>query len=97
MEYSNNDASDDELKLCSNCQQFYGTKQSCFLCSKCFKETNSKLQTKEDQFNMIKKNSITHSSLNEIEFVKNEQLSKLLDIHEINDVEMESTEEKKSK
>ena len=35
MESTNND---NELRLCSNCKAFYGTQNTNFLCSKCFKE-----------------------------------------------------------
>ena len=97
MEYSNSEASDNGPKICSKCQQFYGTKETGFMCSKCFKEGSLKLQKGEDQYSMIKKNSVTQNSLNEFEFVKSEQLSKLLDVQEINDVDMQSEEEQKSK
>ena len=42
MEYSNSsDINENESRLCSNCQTFFGTKDTNFMCSKCFKENKS--------------------------------------------------------
>ena len=40
MEYSNT-IQDSELKLCSGCQQFYGKKETNYMCSQCFKEISN--------------------------------------------------------
>ena len=56
MEYSNsNSLTNDESKPCSNWQQFFGTKATNFMCSKCFNETNSvNTLTKENSINLLK-------------------------------------------
>ena len=42
MEYNNStEISDSETKLCSGCQQFYGSRATNFMCSRCFKNSQS--------------------------------------------------------
>lgn len=97
MEYSNSDVSDSELKMCSKCQQFYGTKATAFMCSKCFKESNSSMQKQDSKFGLMQSNNVTHNSLSDLGFAKAERPAKAFDLKQFEDVEMQITEEEKSK
>ena len=56
MEYSNSsEVSENERKLCSGCQTFFGTKATNFMCSQCFSKANvSSTVTSEQPRDMVK-------------------------------------------
>ena len=56
MEYRNtSEVSDNERKLCSGCQTFFGTKATNFMCSQCFKKADvSSTVTSEQPRDIVK-------------------------------------------
>ena len=54
MEYSNtSEVNDNEPRLCPKCQSFFGTKDTNFMCSKCFKESKAEAPVdKKDSIEM---------------------------------------------
>mmetsp|Transcript_5113 Transcript_5113/g.5843 ORF Transcript_5113/g.5843 Transcript_5113/m.5843 type:complete len:133 (+) Transcript_5113:42-440(+) len=52
MEYNNSsDFSEDETKLCSRCQQFYGGRATNYMCSKCFTDKQNANATSVGEIN----------------------------------------------
>eukprot|EP00345_Euplotes_harpa_P015479 CAMPEP_0168341296 /NCGR_PEP_ID=MMETSP0213-20121227/14589_1 /TAXON_ID=151035 /ORGANISM="Euplotes harpa, Strain FSP1.4" /LENGTH=120 /DNA_ID=CAMNT_0008347725 /DNA_START=17 /DNA_END=379 /DNA_ORIENTATION=+ len=97
MEYSNSEISDSESRPCQNCQQFYGTKATNFMCSKCFKELSApKTMIKEDPLGLPKSNVI-RSSLAGSEYTNGHFSVNATNSQIVHDVEMAIKEEFKDK